>query len=94
MKNETQTVTSVILPRARIIDIADRGVLLSLPPQQAVALTAIQRRAELYALLRRTNDTKALNRKDGGIFEESTMNGMINGLTPISIPNVPGEVKE
>ena len=93
-KTQSQTVTSVILPRVRIIDIADRGVLLSLPPQQAVALTAIQRRAELYALLRKTNDTKALNRKDGGIFEESTMTGMIKDLPVISLTGDSRKAKE
>ena len=90
----TQTVTAVVLPRVRIIEITDQGVLLSLPPQQALALTAIRRKAELYALVRKTNDTKALNRKDGGIFEDSTLVEMIKGLSPISIPNVPAEVKE
>ena len=65
----TRTVTSVVFPRVRILEITPSGgVFLSLPPQQALALTAISREAELYPLLRKTNDTKALNRKDGGIF--------------------------
>ena len=91
----TRTVTSVIFPRVRILEITPSGgVFLSLPPQQALALTAISREAELYPLLRKTNDTKALNRKDGGIFENSALTRMIEGLTPIDIPAVPVEIKE
>ena len=91
----TRTVTSVIFPRVRILEITPSGgVFLSLPPQQALALTAISREAELYPLLRKTNDTKALNRKDGGIFENSALTRMIEGLTPIDIPAVPAEIKE
>ena len=91
----TRTVTSVVFPRVRILEITNSGgVFLSLPPQQALALTAISREAELYPLLRKTNDTKALNRKDGGIFENSALTRMIEGLTPIEIPAVPAEIKE
>ena len=91
----TRMVTSVIFPRVRILEITNGGgVFLSLPPQQALALTAISREAELYPLLRKTNDTKALNRKDGGIFENSALTRMIEGLTPIDIPAVPAEIKE
>ena len=91
----TRTVTSVVFPRVRILEITSSGgVFLSLPPQQALALTAISREAELYPLLRKTNDTKALNRKDGGIFENSALTRMIEGLTPIDIPAVPVEIKE
>ncbi|MBR6058467.1 MAG: hypothetical protein IKP58_09905 [Victivallales bacterium] len=91
----TRSVTSVIFPRVRILEITSNGgVFLSLPPQQALALTAISREAELYPLLRKTNDTKALNRKDGGIFESSALTRMIEGLTPIDIPAVPVEIKE
>ena len=89
-----QNVTSVIFPRVRILEITKGSVLLSLPPQQAVALTAIQRKAELYPLLRKTNDTKALNRKDGGVFEDSALSKMLEGLNPIQIPSVPAEIKE
>ena len=91
----TRMVTSVIFPRVRILEITNSGgVFLSLPPQQALALTAISREAELYPLLRKTNDTKALNRKDAGIFENSALTRMIEGLTPIDIPAVPVEIKE
>lgn len=90
-----KTITSVVFPRVRILDITSNGgVLLSLPPQQAIALTAIQRNAELYPLLRKTNDTKALNRKDGGMFEDSAISRMIEGLNVIDIPSVPTEMKE
>ncbi len=87
-------VTTIIFPRVRILEIIGGGVMLSLPPQQALAISAIQRKVSLFPLLRRTNDTKALNRKDGGIFEDSSMNELIEGLTPVSIPAVPTEVKE
>ncbi len=87
--------TAVIFPRVRILDItSDGSIILSLPPQQALALTAIQQKADLFPLLRKTNDTKALNRKDGGIFEDTALSQMINGLTPIEIPAVPTEIKE
>jgi Flp pilus assembly protein CpaB len=89
-----RTVTTVIYPRVRILDITGSGVFLSLPPQQAIALTAIQRNAELYPLLRKTNDTKALNRKDGGIFMDEALHDLVDGLTPITIPNVPAEINE
>lgn len=91
----TRTVTSVVYPRVRILEITPGGgVFLSLPPQQALALTAIARQAELYPLLRKTNDTQALNRKDAGIFESSALSRMIEGLTPIEIPALPAEIKE
>ena len=89
-----QNVTSVIFPRVRILEINNGSILLSLPPQQAVALTAIQQKATLYPLLRKTNDTKALNRKDGGVFEDAALAKMLEGLNPIEIPSVPTEIKE
>ena len=89
-----RTVTTVIFPRVRILDMISGGVLLSLPPQQALALTAIQQQAELFPLLRKTNDTKAMNRKDGGIYESSTLTELAEGLNHIEIPAVPSEIKE
>lgn len=91
----SKTVTSVIFPRVKILEITSSGsVILSLPPQQAVALTAIQQNAALFPLLRKNNDVKSLNRKDGGIFEDVTLARMVDGLTVIEIPSVPAEVKE
>ncbi len=89
-----RTVTTVIFPRVRILELTGSGVLLSLPPQQALALTAIQQQAELFPLLRKTNDTKAMNRKDGGIYEDRTLTELADGLNHIEIPAVPSEIKE
>jgi len=76
----TRNVTVVIYPRVSILDISGNTVLLSMPPRQAIALTAIQRKASLYPLLRKKNDENALNRKDGGIFDDSAFADMLNGL--------------
>ena len=89
-----KSVTAVLFPRVRILEVTGgSGVILSLPPQQAIMLTAVQRTAELYPLLRKSNDSSALNRKDGGVFENSALNKMLEGLTPIEIPNIPSEIK-
>lgn len=76
----TRNVTVVIYPRVSILDISGNTVLLSMPPRQAIALTAIQRKAALYPLLRKKNDEYALNRKDGGIFDDSAFTEMLSGL--------------
>lgn len=89
-----RTVTTVIFPRVRILELTGNGVLLSLPPQQALALTAIQQQADLFPLLRKTNDTKAMNRMDGGIYEDRTLTELAEGLNQIQIPAVPSEIKE
>lgn len=89
-----KTVTAVIYPRVTILEINGGSVLLSLPPEQAIALTAIQRKAKLYPILRKKKDDNALNRMDGGKFEDSALTDMIKGLQKIEIPLVPSEVKE
>ena len=83
-----KNVTVVVYPRVSILDITGNTVLLSMPPRQAIALTAIQRKAALYPLLRKKNDEYALNRKDGGKFEDSALAEMLNGLDneDITIP--------
>ncbi len=88
-----KTVTAVIYPRVSILEIRGNSVLLSLPPEQAIALTAIQRKAKLYPLLRKKKDDSALNRLDGGKFEDSALTDMIKGLQKIEIPLVPAGVK-
>jgi len=89
-----KNVTAVLFPRVRVLDVVGgNGVILSLPPKQAMSLVAVQRIAELYPLLRKTNDSNALNRKDGGIFETSALSKMLEGLAPIDIPSVPADVK-
>lgn len=88
-----KTVTTVIYPRVSILEIQGSSVLLSLPPEQAIALTAIQRKAKLYPILRKKKDDSALNRLDGGKFEDSALTDMIKGLQKIEIPLVPAGVK-
>ena len=89
-----KTVTAVIYPRVSILEVNGSSVLLSMPPQQAIALTAIQRKAKLYPILRKKKDDNALNRLNGGVFEDSALTSMIKGLQKIDIPLVPSEVKE
>ena len=87
-----RTVTTVVYPRVSILAINGNGVLLSMPPRQAIALTAIQRNAALYPILRKKKDDNALNRSDGGKFEDSALTEMVKGLQNIEIPLVPFEV--
>ena len=87
-----RTVTTVVYPRVSILAINGNGVLLSMPPRQAIALTAIQRNAALYPILRKKKDDNALNRSDGGKFEDSALTEMVKGLQNIDIPLVPFEV--
>jgi Flp pilus assembly protein CpaB len=94
VKMVEKTVTAVIYPRVSILEINGSSVLLSMPPQQAIALTAIQRKARLYPILRKKKDDNALNRLNGGMFEDSALTSMIKGLQKIDIPLVPSEVKE
>ena len=90
-----KTVSTVLYPRVRILEKVDKdSVILSMPPQQAIALLNLQENCKLFPLLRRTNDEKGLNRKDGGIFEESTLTKLINELEPIKIPDVATDVSE
>ena len=89
-----KTVTAVIYPRVSILEIQGSSVLLSLPPEQAIAMTAIQRKAKLYPVLRKKKDDNALSRMDGGIFEDSALVEMLQGLPKIDIPLVPSEIKQ
>ena len=90
----TKNITTVVYPRVSILEINGSSVLLSMPPQQAVALTAIQQKMALYPVLRKKKDDNALNRLDGGIFEDSALTELVQGLKPIAIPKVPSEIKE
>ena len=95
--------TSVLLPCVRVIGIAnDHGsfreggsssgtIFVSLPPQQAMILIAAQRESELYPVLRKRNDSVALNRKDGGVVNESTFAKIRKGLTPAELPEIPNK---
>lgn len=80
VRSVSKTVTTVLYPRVSILEINGSTVLLSMPPRQAVALTAIQHKVSLYPLLRKKNDENALNIKDGGKFEESALAEIVETL--------------
>ena len=95
--------TSVLLPCVRVIGIANEQgsfresggssgtIFVSLPPQQAMILIAAQRESELYPVLRKRNDSVALNRKDGGVVNSDTFAKIRRGLTPAELPEVPNK---
>ena len=89
-----KTVTAVIYPRVSVLEIQGNSVLLSLPPEQAIAMTAIQRKAQLFPILRKKKDDNALSRMDGGMFEDSALVDMLQGLQKIEIPLVPSEIQQ
>lgn len=87
---ERKIVTTVLFPQVRIMGIVGRGgVLLSLPPTQALTVIAAQKEAKLYATLRRPHDEKSTNRKDSGMFDASAFVKMLNGCKEIDIPDQP-----
>ncbi|MBR4251961.1 MAG: hypothetical protein IKQ15_06665 [Kiritimatiellae bacterium] len=47
----------VLFPRKRVMSKMQNGVILSLPPQEAMTLLAAQRAGELYPVLRRRGDS-------------------------------------
>ena len=88
-----RSVTAVVYPRVSILEINGGSVLVSMPPQQAVAATAIQRKVKLFPILRKKKDDNALNRMTGGIFDDTALTDMVKGLQKINIPLVPFETK-
>jgi len=89
-------VTMVLFPRVRVLDVGsgvngdNTGTLvLLLPPQQAQALIAAQRVADLYPALRRPNDDSALNRLDAGMVDGKTFSSLLDGLDTVIIPKAP-----
>ena len=95
--------TSVLLPCVRVIGIANASgsfreqgtssgtIFVSLPPQQAMIVIAAQREAELYPVLRKRNDSTALNRKEIGVVNEKTFENIRKGLQPAELPATPVE---
>lgn len=95
--------TSVLLPCVRVIGIDNEHgsfresggssgtIFVSLPPQQAMILIAAQRESELYPVLRKRNDSAALNRKDGGVVNSSTFRKIRTGLVPAELPEIPNK---
>ncbi len=90
-----KSVTAVLFPRVQVLNIINSGtIILSLPPRQAMSLIAIQRKAELYPVLRKANDSTSLSRQDAGLFDDAmALRKMLDGLQPITIPNVPSSEK-
>lgn len=88
---ETKTVTTVLFPLVRIMGkIGNDGVLLSLPPKQAMIVIAAQSDAEgLYAALRRPNDEKSTSRTGSGMFDNSAFVEMLKGCEGITVPDQP-----
>ena len=76
----SKTVTTVLYPRVSVLEINGSAVLLSMPPKDAVALTAIQHNVSLYPLLRKKNDDNALTISDGGKFEDSALAEVVEQL--------------
>ena len=87
-------VTMVLFPKVRVLEIPsgkrdqnmDGVIIVLLPPQQAQALIAASRIAELTPVLRRSNDPTALNRMDAGMVTPETFNAMVNDLETVVIP--------
>ena len=87
-------VTMVLFPKVRVLEIPsgkrdqnmDGVIIVLLPPQQAQALIAASRIAELTPVLRRSNDPTALNRMDAGMVTPETFNAMVNDLETVIIP--------
>ncbi|MBQ9502630.1 MAG: Flp pilus assembly protein CpaB [Lentisphaeria bacterium] len=90
-------VTMVLFPKVRVMEVpaAKRGqnmegvIIVLLPPQQAQALIAASRVAELTPVLRRGNDPTALNRMDAGMVTPETFSSMVNDLEVVKIPQIP-----
>ena len=90
-----RTVTTVLYPRVQILDkVGNNAVILSVPPQQALALIQIQQRCELFPVMRRTQDTENQTRADGGLFDfDQTAQKLIQDLQEIEIPAAATELK-
>ena len=84
----------VLFPKVRVLEIPsgkrdqnmDGVIIVLLPPQQAQALIAAARVAELTPVLRRSNDPTALNRMDAGMVTPETFSAMVNDLETVVIP--------
>lgn len=89
-------VTMVIFPKVRILEVGSKDrnssgatIVVLLPPQQAQTLIAAQRVAEIYPVLRRPNDTTALNRLDAGVVTLDTFSAMLDDLETVVVPKIP-----
>ena len=92
--------TVVLFPRVKVTGLAnEKGmfrepggstatIFVSLPPRQATILLAAQREAELYPVLRRRNDTTALNRRELGTVNGRTFDRIRSNLETAELPDV------
>ncbi len=62
-------------------------IFVCLPPRQAMILLAAQREAELYPILRRRNDSAAMNRRDIGSVNSKTFQKLRSGLETAELPD-------
>ena len=94
-ETKDRTVTTVLYPRVQILEkVGSNAVILSVPPQQALALIQIQQRCELFPVMRRTQDTENQTRQDGGIFDfDQSAKKLVEGLQEIEIPSAATELK-
>ncbi len=90
---EKNEVTMVLYPKVRILEVpqskgrdSEGVIVVLLPPQQAQALIAAARIAELVPVLRRSNDPTALNRMDVGMVTVETFEQMTKDLDRVIIP--------
>lgn len=97
---ERRRVTAVILPKVRILSLADNKqqggdeVVLALPPSQANTLLAAQAQGvELYPALRKSHDDSNLNRLDTGVVSSTTFSKLVEGVNEVVIPHVPSKTK-
>ena len=99
-------VTSVLFPCVRVLDVgkgdairreenSDSGqqgtIIVAMPPHEAAAIVAAQRKMELYPALRKAADTYAMRRRDVGIVTDATFESLKNGLEAIIIPDNGGK---
>ena len=66
---------------------ASSTIYVTLPPRQATILLEAQQEAELYPILRRKNDTSALNRAEIGIVSGKTFEKVRADLEPAVLPD-------
>ena len=95
--------TLVLFPRVRVLDVGGQSaggqdigseVIVALPPRQAQVLIAAQRQADLVLALRRPGDEGTISRADAGMVDADTFNKLLEGLEPVSMPDIPGTVGE
>lgn len=103
-KVSEREVTTVLLPRVRVISVGaapvmtgasgmtrteESEMLMSLPPEQAQLLLAAKSMARLDLALRRPNDDSALSRSDIKMVDASSFTDLIKGMKPVQLPDMP-----